>query len=265
MWKVYVMDLEKLASSIFYDMQNKISYSSLPKDLMLNPKDRESGYKVQDILIKMMEMNSGTVFGWKVALTNKEMQRINKVNEPIEGAILASRIQDSEGYIDTKNFLNIGVEGEIAVRIGKDITLDTLENIEKVFESIESVMAALEIVDDREGGSNISLSMLAAQNSLNRGAILGKEYSIDGLDLKKIEGTLMIDQTVVGEGSGSNVLENPINVIFWLAKSLINRGRLLKAGDIVLTGSLSTTVWPISGQTVTLNTSSIGSASVFIA
>ena len=258
------MDLEKIASSILNDMENKIRYSSLPEDLLLKPEDRLTGYKVQDILIKKMESKSGLVSGWKVALTNKEMQRINNVDEPVEGAILSSRIQDSEGFIDTKDFLNLGVEGEIGVRIGKDITLETLEDINKVYSSIDSVMAALEIVDDRKGGSDISLSMLAAQNSLNRGIVIGKEYSINRLDLKEIEGILMIDKKIVGKGTGKNVLEDPINVIIWLAKSLVNRGRILKEGDIVLTGSLSITVWPTSGQSVELETSSIGKASVKI-
>ena len=40
-------------------------------------------------------------------------------------------------------------------------------------------MVALEIVDDRNSGSNVTYEKLIAQNSMNHGCIIGESVEID--------------------------------------------------------------------------------------
>ena len=42
---------------------------------------------------------------------------------------------------------------------------------------------------------------------------------------------------IFGTGSGKNVLGHPLKALMWLANSLISRGRTLKSGDIIMTGT----------------------------
>ncbi len=48
----------------------------------------------------------------------------------------------------------------------------------------------------------------------------------------------------VGEGHGRDILGHPFNSAAWLATQLASRGAGLKAGDVVMTGSVMKTVFP---------------------
>ena len=48
----------------------------------------------------------------------------------------------------------------------------------------------------------------------------------------------MIDGQTIGTGYGKDVDGHPILPIIWLAKKLSDQGNYLKAGDIVVTGSM---------------------------
>ncbi len=60
---------------------------------------------------------------------------------------------------------------------------------------------------------------------------------------------------------GKNVLQHPQNSVLYLVNNLIKRGRSLYAGDIVLTGSISTTCWPVVGDKVEANIDMLNSVS----
>ena len=52
-------------------------------------------------------------------------------------------------------------------------------------------MVALEIVDDRNYGANISFNKLVARNSMNYGCVLGDPVEIDLMSLDSLEGNLV--------------------------------------------------------------------------
>ena len=64
----------------------------------------------------------------------------------------------------------------------------------------------------------------------------------------------MIDQTgtVLGGGKGSDVLDNPLNAVLWIAESLRAEGKALKNGDLLSLGSFSALLPPKPGTTITV-------------
>ena len=51
--------------------------------------DTTEAYHIQDEFIRLKEVEGyGSIGGWKIALTNPEMQKLVGVNRPVEGAIL---------------------------------------------------------------------------------------------------------------------------------------------------------------------------------
>ena len=52
------------------------------------------------------------------------------------------------------------------------------------------------------------------------------------------------DGASFGEGYGRDILGHPFNSAAWLATQLNSRGQSLKAGEIVMTGSVMKTVFP---------------------
>jgi 2-keto-4-pentenoate hydratase len=66
----------------------------------------------------------------------------------------------------------------------------------------------------------------------------------------------------VGRGIGSDVMGHPHEALAWLANSLAGRDRLLRAGQIVLTGSLVQTVWLAPEGKVLVTVSGLGSVTL---
>ena len=236
-----------------YDVDNHIEINS-----------SEEAYLIQDEFIKMRGKEGyGSIGGWKIALTNPEMQKLVKVDRPVEGAILKPLIYKNNISLKLKDYCHVGAEAEIALKINKDIPIkeEGFKSKEEILPYLKEVVVALEIVDDRNYGANISFNKLVAQNSMNYGCVLGDPVEIDLLSLDSLEGNLILSGKEFGRGIGKNVLQHPLNSVLYLVNNLIKRGRKLYAGDIVLTGSISTTCWPTCGDKVEAHIDKLNSVS----
>ena len=85
---------------------------------------------------------------------------------------------------------------------------------------------------------------------------------MDPMKIDILKGSLLVNGEVFGIGSGKNVLGHPLKALMWLANSLLKRGRTLNTGDIVMTGSIATTCWPIKGDTVVADIGGLKPASL---
>jgi len=66
----------------------------------------------------------------------------------------------------------------------------------------------------------------------------------------------------VGEGYGRDILGHPFNSAAWLATQLDARGVGLKAGQVVMTGSVMKTVFPEEAAAYRFDLAGIGSVEV---
>ena len=79
------MNTSELAETLYQDCKNLIPFSKAKKVII---DSRREGYMVQDAFLKLKQINGeGSIAGWKVALTNIEMQKLTGISEPAEGAI----------------------------------------------------------------------------------------------------------------------------------------------------------------------------------
>ena len=252
----------KQKSKIIYN--NCKDLESFYKDDDILIEDEAEAYLIQDEFIRLKEIQGyGDIGGWKVALTNPEMQKLVGVNRPVEGAILKPLIFQNNITLNINDYCHLGAEAEIALKIHKNIPIkkEGYINKEELIPYLKEAMVALEIVDDRNYGANITFKKLVAQNSMNYGCVIGEPLEIDLMSLDSLKGSLIVSGKKFGKGIGKNVLQHPLNSVLYLVNNLIKRGRSLYAGDIVLTGSISTTCWPIVGDKVEANIDMLNSVS----
>ncbi|OLA97560.1 MAG: hypothetical protein AUH20_00885 [Candidatus Rokubacteria bacterium 13_2_20CM_69_15_2] len=82
------------------------------------------------------------------------------------------------------------------------------------------------------------------------------------LDLA-VEGLVYeLNGAVVATNTGAEVMGNPLNSLAWVANHLGARGLALKAGDLVMSGSVSTLLRPKAGDTVRATFTRLGSVAV---
>ncbi len=121
-------------------------------------------------------------------------------------------------------------------------------------------------MDDRNADyAQITAAKLIANNSLNAGIVLGPAVkNWNAKDLASRKGAMLIDGDVIAEGTGADILGHPLNAVIWLSNSLNARGKMLRAGDVVMCGSFVLTQFPAAGQTVTCRVEALGEASVAV-
>ena len=229
--------------------------------------DLAEAYRIQDAFVALMQADDGPTVGWKVALTSPVMQQMCGVDHPCEGAVLRDRVHLSPAVCDTAKLGRLGVEAEIALTIGQDMTgTNGAYTADSAAACVSAARAAIELVDDQNADyAAITAIRLVANNSLNAGIVVGPEVKDwRALDLGRVKGAMLIDGVVVAEGTGADILGHPLNAVIWLANSLNARGRMLKAGDVVMCGSFVRTQFPAAGQTVTCRVQGLGEASVAV-
>jgi 2-keto-4-pentenoate hydratase len=67
---------------------------------------------------------------------------------------------------------------------------------------------------------------------------------------------------LIGEGHGRDILGHPFNSVAWLATHLASRGAALRAGQIVMTGSVMKTVFPERDARYRFDLEGLGSVEV---
>jgi 2-oxo-3-hexenedioate decarboxylase/2-keto-4-pentenoate hydratase len=146
--------------------------------------------------------------------------------------------------LNAPSYGRMGVEFEIAVRLKRDLAPKGVPSLAEVAAAVDAVCPAVEIIDDRRADYRaLDALSLIADNSWNAGVVLG-EFVHAWPDLAAVEGVVSVDGTPLDRGSGGDVLGHPFQPVAWLASHLAAQGGGLRAGDVVMTGSIVTTKFP---------------------
>jgi len=78
------------------------------------------------------------------------------------------------------------------------------------------------------------------------------------LDVPSLSGATRINGIEVGRGRGADVMGHPFEALAWLANSLARRGRSLRSGEFVFTGSVVETKWVQPGDKVVMTIDRLG-------
>jgi 2-keto-4-pentenoate hydratase len=200
-------------------------------------------YDIQDRYVALLRQAHGGEAGYKVGLTSAAMQAFCGIDHPIAGVVLAKRVHQSGVTVRRSDFGRLGLEFEIAVRIKSDVPVMPC-TADMIGPHIGGVGAAVELVDDRSADyAKLDVRTLVADNSWNGGIVLS-EFATAWPDLESVLGRATQDRAAIGEGHGRDILGHPFRSVAWLATQLASRGAGLKAGQVVMTGSVMKTVFP---------------------
>ena len=236
---------------------------ALPREL--TPASVEDGYRVQSEVHRLLAAELGPSAGYKIGCTSEVMQKYLAIPHPCAGGVHARGVHPGGVVLKASDFVRVGVECEIAVRLGKDLVpAGASFTPDSVADGIESYLPAIEIVDDRYlKWETLGAPTLIADDFFAAGIVLGQPVPRSAVpDLLDVEGRALINGREAGRGTGADVLGHPHNALAWLANHLASQGRGLRAGEIVMTGSLVKTVWLQAGDEATMEFSGLGSVKV---
>jgi 2-keto-4-pentenoate hydratase len=223
-------------------------------------------YEIQsEILTRALRSGTDSVAGYKVGLTTGKMQKFCGVDQPIAGRILKSGVHSSGARLRKANFHRLGIESELALRIGKEIPAGAA-TADQVLACIDAIAAAFEVIDDRDADyTHLEASSIAAENSWNKGIVLGAPASPSSFgDLRELEGQLIVNGEPAGTGSSSDVVTGPLGILAWVASFARDAGEPLRAGQWIMTGSIIPTKFAVAGDTYSFQLGSLSPVTVTI-
>ncbi len=215
----------------------------------LAPDALGDAYRVQQEYVRLRQQEQpSTVAAYKIGLTSPAMQAMCGIDSPVYGSIFADTIHPSGVQLRSARFQHLGIEFEIAVRLGGSIPSDGELTLRTIAAVVDAICPALELIEDRHSNySRLNAASLVADNSWSAGVVLGDWQPLVD-DLPDRSGRIRVDGVEIDAGRVGDALDHPLASVAWLADQLRLRGQALAAGAIVMTGNIVRTRFPEPGQ-----------------
>lgn len=252
-------DPEQAARYVLGAHAARAQYENLPPEIA--PTTMDEAYAAQEALAKLLIPREGAVAGLKIAVATKVMQELMGIDRPCGGMIFARRVHVSPAELKLADYMNVVVEFELAVRLGRDLPkLSMPYTAELVKPAVEAVMPAFELIEDRHAvyKGTSALSMIA-DNCWNAGIVLGAPVPFaPERPLTGVAGRLEIN----GHETHKGATDDPLATLAWVANLAADRGRPMTAGMVVITGSVIQTLPIRLGDRFVFHLDGLGSTEI---
>ena len=200
----------------------------------------EQAYAVQAELINQWGYDDQTQAGYKLGVTDTRVQEAMALEHPLFGHLLSGWDYMDGDTIPASRLITPKLEGEVAFLFRA--TLDDPElSEEALLDGLKGVLPALEICDSAFAGWPKSLFDAAADHM----AIL--------------EMKLYRNNDAAVTGHSRQCMGNPLTACLWLVRELARRGTPIRAGELILSGSLGPMVETKAGDKIRLEIGELGS------
>ncbi|CAG1017907.1 2-oxopent-4-enoate/cis-2-oxohex-4-enoate hydratase [Burkholderiaceae bacterium] len=222
----------------------------------------DDAYGIQQRLNARRMQAGESVVGKKIGVTSKAVMNMLGVYQPDFGILLDGMLYNEGEAIEAASLIQPKAEGEIAFILKRDLQGPGVSAAD-VLAAAEGVMACFEIVDSRIRDWKIKIQDTVADNASCGVFVLGdRVVDVRDVDLNTCGMVLEKNGEIVGTGAGAAALGSPASAVAWLANTLGSRGIALKAGEVILSGSLAAMVPVKAGDNLRVTIGGIGGCSV---
>ncbi|MCY3769740.1 MAG: fumarylacetoacetate hydrolase family protein [Gammaproteobacteria bacterium] len=237
---------------------------NIPEKLF--PQSASEAYRIQDCLVDLLAAEyHSQACGYKLACTNQPVMALLGVDEPFSGRLMEHSTHESGRVLEASDFVHRIVEPEFILVMGQDVPpVATGHTAETILPYIRSVAPGIEIVDHRYSDfTAVGANALIADNAIHGACIMGNACdSWHTTDLSTHPVSLDVNGQECSRGDGGNVLDSPLIALSWLANHLQTRGRALKAGEIITTGTACDVFYARAKDRIRADFGTLGSVSL---
>jgi 2-keto-4-pentenoate hydratase len=221
-------------------------------------------YALQAQIARLREERGEKVIGYKVGCTCKLIQVQLGVNEQIFGRLFDTECHPSGAHISSARYANLAVEGEMALRLSKDLPIEPF-SAEECREAIAEVFPVIELHRYVLPGAWPPGPWLIASNGLYAGFVSPEAQNRCSRLATFVHSlTIRINEVVVWALGDAASLTCPIESLRWLAGRLAQFGLRLRMGQVILTGS-PMKLYPVSpGSRIVVEAPPLGASCVEI-
>jgi 2-keto-4-pentenoate hydratase len=220
----------------------------------------ERAYEIQRALEQALVARGERVIGWKVGFTSQALQQSYGVTEPVFGFMLASGVFSSGDAVPSSRFVGLAVEVETAFRMKADLS-GPGATAASALSAVGEIIPSFELIDFRISGKPRGTDVIADGVYANA-IVLGSPVPLPpGFDLAQESVVFEHNGRVVATNTAGEVMGSPLNSLAWLVNALARTERRLRAGDVVLTGSICKVLRPKAGESIGASFTRLGSVS----
>jgi len=252
--------VEQAAEFMFETRKAGTGHARIPEDI--RPRDLNEAYAGQEAMHRLLTGESDPqLAGYKIAATSKAIQEQCNMTEPFLGGILQGMVHTSPHRMAFTDCQLLAYECEMVFRMSSGLSLnDAPYDRARVSAAIDVAYPAFEILDFRnidfkaiDGWSSI------VDNALMHSIVIGSEVTDwQALDITNLTGTLTVNGVAVASALTGEALGHPLDGLIWIANSLAARGRQIKAGQHIITGSVFASQIPKAGDRIAYEIESMG-------
>jgi 2-keto-4-pentenoate hydratase len=239
------------AKALLRIRQDRIAVAPLPAGIA--PSTTSEGAAAQFALAGLV--GSVPPAGFKIGATGQRMQVYLGVDAPIAGFMRAEDVHHRHADLRFADFIKPGVECEVAVRLAHDLPPGPC-TLDQALAAVADFCAGIEIVENRYGDlADLGTPTLVADQMYHCAAVIGDRHGLDwrALDIGALHGRISLDDGTGDQGITTDLLGHPLNGLAWLAGSAEAAAfGGLKAGQVVMLGSVTPPVWLTGPATVTV-------------
>ena len=241
----------------------RISGAVPPLRDVLDAGDISAAYRIQDINTARWIDAGRCPVGWKIGVTSAAAQRSLQIDQPTRGVLFGDTNIESGGLVPAS--YRPLAEAEIAIVLGRDLPLAEARPGD-VAAATATACVAIEIADTRIIDWNVDIADMIADNAGAGWFVLGpRTCSFGGLKSASCAMNMKRNGSVVATVGGAGALNAALAATAWLARSLVADGRMLRAGDVILTGALAPPQRVVAGDVVCVSIAGVGHCSVTMA
>ena len=198
---------------------------------------RMDAYFIQEKQMSFLEDKGEKVIGWKMGLTSEAKRKQMNLDSPLYGFLTDKMQVDNSGVFSLKNTIHPKIEPEITFLISQDLKWPVTRN--EVLDACSGVAACMEILDSRYTEFKyFSMEDVIADNSSSSHFVMGdwiKDFR--KMDLLNLKMEMFVDNKLAQSGVSKDISGDPVQSVIELCQMLSIRGKILKAGSIVLAGA----------------------------
>ncbi|OGB91634.1 MAG: hypothetical protein A3G35_19545 [candidate division NC10 bacterium RIFCSPLOWO2_12_FULL_66_18] len=201
----------------------------------------------------------GNAVGYKAGLTNPAVQRRFGYDRPIRGTLYEKMILPSGARVPAAFGARPVFEADMVAVVGDAAKLMAARSPLEALQAVKEIRPFIELPDlvfdpqvKLDGPHLLGINVGARLGVLGDPIPLpATAQSVAKLADMQVE---VVDQTgaVLGGGKGSDILDNPLNTVLWIAESLRAEDKALKNGELLSLGSFSALLPPKPGTTITV-------------
>lgn len=203
-----------------------------------------AGLDQQKQLRASMLARGATAIGWKVGFGAPSALELMQITEPLLGFLTNETVSESGAEVDRSRWQNAFIEFEVAVYMGADLGAGATNSEAEA--AVAAVGAAFELADIDSPVTPENVEGVVGGNIFHKSVILGEpDRGRAGLDISALsahirhrDGTTgsVVDLPPVSDLQANT--GNYARIVSTVASTLDSIGLELRAGDVIITGSV---------------------------